>query len=100
VFFVIGEPCTDVMDRTCMQECPADAIYAGHNRAYINPEECIGCGDCALVCPSQAVRPGNRLPDQTWQAQRQLAVDVFAAAGPTLGGSVHPAPIDAHLTEH
>jgi len=97
MYYVIGEPCVDVMDRSCMAECPADAIYAGQERAYINPTECIGCGDCMLVCPSQAVRPSNKLPDE-WVQQQQRTLDVFAAVGPTQGGSTHGAPIDADVS--
>ena len=25
--YVIGEPCLDIMDRACVEECPVEAIY-------------------------------------------------------------------------
>jgi hypothetical protein len=28
--YVIGEPCVDVLDRACVQECPVDCIHEGH----------------------------------------------------------------------
>lgn len=84
---VIGAPCTDVMDRACMDECPADAIYPGVRRAFINPEECIGCGDCALVCPVSAIKPLSSMPE-AWQPFRQAAERVFRELGPTEGGSL------------
>jgi len=28
--YVIGEPCVDVLDRACVQECPVDCIHESH----------------------------------------------------------------------
>lgn len=54
--YVIGAPCIDRMDRTCMDECPVDCIYVGARKLYINPAECIDCGACEPVCPVEAIR--------------------------------------------
>lgn len=89
---VIGAPCTDVMDRSCMDECPADAIYAGRRQLYINPQECIGCGDCALVCPTAAIRPVASLPAE-WEPHREAAAALFRDLGPTEGGSLAAEPV-------
>ncbi|MEU9015810.1 4Fe-4S binding protein [Streptomyces sp. NPDC048479] len=53
--YAIGEPCIDVMDKYCVEECPVDAIYEGIRKMYIQPDECIDCGACAEVCPTAAV---------------------------------------------
>ena len=53
--FVIGEPCIDVTDRSCVDVCPVDCIYEGSRKLYINPEECIDCGACEAVCPVEAI---------------------------------------------
>jgi NAD-dependent dihydropyrimidine dehydrogenase PreA subunit len=53
--FVIGAACVDVMDRACVDECPADCIYVGERMAYINPDECIDCSACEPVCPVEAI---------------------------------------------
>ncbi|MGC9544164.1 ferredoxin [Streptomyces sp. UG1] len=53
--FVIGAACVDVMDRACVDECPADCIYVGERMAYINPAECIDCSACEPVCPVEAI---------------------------------------------
>lgn len=90
--YVIGEPCIDVMDRSCMEECPVDAIYPGEHMLYINPAECIGCGSCALACPSQAIRPVQKLPE-AWQPYREAAAGLFAGLGDTCGGSAMPGPV-------
>lgn len=53
--FLIGSPCIDVMDMSCVDECPVDCIYQGERKLYIQPAECIDCGACEAVCPVQAV---------------------------------------------
>jgi NAD-dependent dihydropyrimidine dehydrogenase PreA subunit len=53
--YVIAEPCIDIMDKSCMDECPVDCIYEGGRKLYINPVECIDCGACELVCPVEAI---------------------------------------------
>ena len=54
--FVIGAPCIDMLDKTCMDVCPVDCIYEGKRKLYINPAECIDCGVCVSVCPVEAIR--------------------------------------------
>src|SRR5262249_22139611 len=39
--YVIAEPCVDVKDRTCVDECPVDCIYEGERMLYIHPDECV-----------------------------------------------------------
>jgi NAD-dependent dihydropyrimidine dehydrogenase PreA subunit len=53
--FVIGQPCVDVKDRACVDECPLDCIYEGARSLYIHPDECFECGACEAVCPVGAV---------------------------------------------
>ncbi len=60
--YVIGPPCIDVKDASCVAECPVDCIYIGGRMLYINPEECIDCGACEPVCPVEAIYPAEYLP--------------------------------------
>ena len=53
--FVIGEPCIDYTDRSCIEECPVDSIYEGARKLYIHPGECIDCGACEMACPVGAI---------------------------------------------
>ncbi|WP_137723583.1 ferredoxin [Prescottella subtropica] len=53
--YVIAEPCIDVMDRSCVEECPVDCIYEGGRALYIHPDECVDCGACEPVCPVEAI---------------------------------------------
>ncbi len=60
--YVIGEPCIDVMDRACVDECPVDCIYVGARSLYIHPDECVDCGACEPVCPVEASYYEDDLP--------------------------------------
>ncbi len=60
--YVIAEPCVDVKDRSCVDECPVDCIYEGGRSLYIQPEECVDCGACEPVCPVEAIYYEDDLP--------------------------------------
>jgi len=60
--YVITEACMDVMDKSCIQECPVDCIKVGKNMLYINPNDCIDCGACLPACPVEAIYYENDLP--------------------------------------
>ena len=62
--YVIAEPCVDVVDRACVQECPVDCIYEGERALYINPDECVDCGACEPVCPVEAIFYEDDVPAQ------------------------------------
>jgi NAD-dependent dihydropyrimidine dehydrogenase PreA subunit len=62
--YVIAEPCVDVKDKTCVEECPVDCIYEGERILYIHPDECVDCGACEPVCPVEAIFYEDDVPDQ------------------------------------
>ena len=62
--YVIGEPCIDVKDRACVDECPVDCIYEGKRSLYIPPDECVDCGACEPVCPVEAIFYEDDLPTE------------------------------------
>ncbi len=94
--YVITLPCVDVKDRACVEECPVDCIYEGDRTLYIHPEECVDCGACEPVCPTEAIYYEDDLPAdlQEWyDINVQFFADLgspggAAALGPT--GSDHP----------
>ena len=53
--YVIALPCVDLLDKTCIDECPVDCIYEGERMLYIHPDECVDCGACEPVCPVEAI---------------------------------------------
>jgi NAD-dependent dihydropyrimidine dehydrogenase PreA subunit len=61
--YVIGQPCVDVLDRACVDECPVDCIYEGRRSLYIHPDECVDCGACEPVCPVEAIYYEDDLPE-------------------------------------
>jgi NAD-dependent dihydropyrimidine dehydrogenase PreA subunit len=61
--YVIGEPCVDIKDRACVDECPVDCIYEGARMLYIHPDECVDCGACEPVCPVEAIYYEDDLPE-------------------------------------
>ncbi len=65
--YVIGQPCIDVVDRACVEECPVDYIFEGDRALYIHPDECVDCGACEPVCPVEAIFYEDDVPAQ-WSA--------------------------------
>ena len=60
--YVVTEACVDVLDKSCTAECPVDCIYEGGRMMYINPDECVDCGACEPVCPTQAIYYEDDVP--------------------------------------
>ena len=65
--YVIAEPCIDVLDRACVEECPVDCIYEGARALYIHPDEYVDCGACEPVRPAEAIIYQDDVPNQ-WAA--------------------------------
>ena len=66
--YVITDACTK--DFVCVEECSTAAIApmaadeaAGTvSQVFINPDECIDCGNCASVCAQNAIFALDELP--------------------------------------
>jgi len=86
VAYVIVEPCVDVKDKRCVDECPVDAIYEGERMLYIQPDECIDCGACEMVCPVDAIYYQDDVPEQ-WQGYTAINADFFDELGSPGGAS-------------
>ena len=102
--YFIAAPCIDVMDKSCIEECPVDCIYEGDRKLYINPRECIDCGACEPVCPETAIFTDIRAPaDVTEFAddnQRFFAEPLPGRDTPVgnPGGSAKLGPVGADTT--
>jgi NAD-dependent dihydropyrimidine dehydrogenase PreA subunit len=84
--YVINQGCIDVKDRACVDECPVDCIYEGPRMLYIHPDECVDCGACEPVCPTEAILYEDDLPDDQLHF-KAINADVFASLGSPGGAS-------------
>ena len=66
--YVVTDAC--IKDFVCVADCATAAIApvegdpkAGTvSQVFINPDECIDCGNCADVCAQNAIFPESELP--------------------------------------
>ncbi|MFF1717775.1 ferredoxin [Streptomyces sviceus] len=84
--YVIAQPCVDVKDKACLEECPVDCIYEGERALYIQPDECVDCGACEPVCPVEAIFYEDDVPAE-WQAYTQANAEFFTELGSPGGAS-------------
>lgn len=99
--YTIAEPCVDVKDKACIEECPVDCIYEGARMLFIHPDECVDCGACEPVCPVEAIYYEDDLPNELEPYLDDNAA-FFTAALPGLdaplgspGGASKAGPVDA-----
>ncbi len=78
--YVITLPCVDVKDKACIEECPVDCIYEGDRMMYIHPDECVDCGACEPVCPTDAIYYEDDVPAEM-DKFKQLNADFFGTLG-------------------
>jgi NAD-dependent dihydropyrimidine dehydrogenase PreA subunit len=90
--YVIAQPCVDVKDRACVDECPVDCIYEGNRMLYIHPDECVDCGACEPVCPVEAIFYEDDVPEQ-WKDYYDANVKFFDDLG-SPGGAAKMGVID------
>ena len=85
--YVIAQPCVDLKDRACVDECPVDCIYEGKRMLYIHPDECVDCGACEPVCPVEAIFYEDDTPEE-WKGYYDANVHFFDDLG-SPGGAPH-----------
>src|SRR5260370_991456 len=97
--YVIAEPCIDVKDKACIEECPLDCIYEGERMLYIHPDECVDCGACEPVCPVEAIFYEDDVPAQWAQFTAENAKFFGQLASPGGAAKTGPLPYDTdHVT--
>ena len=95
--YTIAQPCVDVMDRACVEECPVDCIYEGKRSLYIHPDECVDCGACEPACPVEAIFYEDDVPDE-WLDYNDANVAFFDSLGsPGGAAALGPQDFDAPL---
>ncbi|MEV0170043.1 ferredoxin [Streptomyces sp. NPDC050803] len=90
--YVIAQPCVDLKDKACIEECPVDCIYEGPRKMYINPDECVDCGACEPVCPVESIFFEDDLPTE-YADFRKADAEFFAELG-SPGGARGLGPVE------
>src|SRR5438105_14746171 len=91
--YIIAEPCINLKDRSCVQQCPVDCIYEGEDQLYIHPDECIDCNACVPTCPVEAIYPEYEVPAQ-WEGyieKNRRFFEEHQASGGASGSPFKPA---------
>jgi NAD-dependent dihydropyrimidine dehydrogenase PreA subunit len=95
---LITEPCIDVKDKSCIEECPVDCIYEGDRMLYIHPDECVDCGACEPVCPVEAIFYDDDVPAQ-WKEFTAANAAFFTEGEEPLGSPGGAANVGAVLRD-
>lgn len=87
--YVITSLCTN--DGACVEVCPVACIHTkpGAPQFYIDPEVCIDCEQCEIVCPVDAIFRDSDVP-----AEHQGSLEVNAAFFRRNKAIVGPVPVD------
>jgi len=78
--YIITQSCVDILDKSCIDECPVDCIYEGARMLYINPDECVDCGACEPACPEEAIYYEDDVPEDL-RAYRDINAQFFDELG-------------------
>ena len=78
VTYVIAQPCIGEKNGACVDVCPAGCIHTTPDapQNYIDPDVCIECEQCVLVCPVDAVFLDKELPSE-WQPFVEVNAEFF-----------------------
>ncbi|MBE1553063.1 indolepyruvate ferredoxin oxidoreductase subunit alpha [Sporosarcina limicola] len=61
--FVITSQCITERAADCVEVCPVDCITLGDDQFFIDPNTCIDCGACEVVCPVEAIYFEEDVPE-------------------------------------
>jgi ferredoxin len=97
--YTICEPCIDVKDKACVDECPVDCIYEGPRMLYIQPDECVDCAACEPVCPVVAIFYEDDVPAE-WKQFTPINAEWFSESVTGLGSPGGAAQTGAAAVDH
>ncbi|HLZ25731.1 MAG TPA: heme-binding protein [Chloroflexota bacterium] len=78
--YVITEPCIGTKEGSCVEVCPAGCIHTTPDapQNFIDPDVCIECEQCLLVCPVNAIFLDTDVPTE-WQDYIEINASFFRA---------------------
>ena len=87
--YIITSLCTN--DGACVEVCPVACIHTtpGAPQFYIDPEVCIDCEQCEIVCPVDAIFKDVDMP-----AEHAASIEVNAAFFRRNKAAIGPVPFD------
>lgn len=87
--YIITSLCTN--DGACVEVCPVACIHTtpGAPQFYIDPEVCIDCEQCEIVCPVDAIFKDVDIPPE-----HALSIEVNAAFFRQNKAAIGPVPFD------
>ncbi|MCB0272058.1 MAG: ferredoxin family protein [Bdellovibrionales bacterium] len=88
--YVVTEACIKCKYTDCVEVCPVECFHEGANMLAIDPNECIDCGACDPVCPTQAIFPEEEVP-----AEQQEFIELnkkFSESWPLITEKKDPLP--------
>src|SRR5439155_24595283 len=64
--YVIAQPCIEEKNASCVEVCPVACIHTtpDSSQFYIDPDICIECEQCEIVCPVDAIFVHTKLPSE------------------------------------
>lgn len=65
---VVSDKCTRCAPLHCVEICPVDAFFGGDRMVVIDPEQCVSCGNCEVVCPVSAIQEEDAPGMERWAA--------------------------------
>jgi carbon-monoxide dehydrogenase iron sulfur subunit len=75
--------CRQCEDAPCVKVCPTGATFRTETYTAVNPNLCIGCRLCMMVCPFGAIRVSTvQVDDRTKRAATKCDLCVDLPAGP------------------
>lgn len=76
--YVIAEPCIGEKNAACVEVCPVACIHTTPDspQYYIDPDVCIECEQCKIVCPVEAIYVDFDLPAE-WHGYLEINARFF-----------------------
>jgi ferredoxin--NADP+ reductase len=87
--YIITSLCTN--DGACVEVCPVACIHTtpGAPQFYIDPEVCIDCEQCEIVCPVDAIFKDSDLPPE-----HEASIEINASFFRKNKAAVEPVSLD------